>query len=170
MGLVKARWYFRRHRIGRRVAVVAPVRFELKGDVTLGDRVRFEGDVMRGSVKVGPGASLGLGDEVVFNYGLSLDVRQSVLIGNRCIFGSFVRICDHDGPTTAPIVIEDDVWIAHGAVVHPGVVIGEGSVVAAGAVVTRSVPPRSMAIGNPARAMSLELRAGPGAKGAKGVS
>ncbi|HSA83690.1 MAG TPA: acyltransferase, partial [Patescibacteria group bacterium] len=39
-----------------------------------------------------------------------------------------------------PIVIEDNVWIASGAIILPGVTIGEGSVVGAGAVVTKNVP------------------------------
>jgi acetyltransferase-like isoleucine patch superfamily enzyme len=49
------------------------------------------------------------------------------------------------------IIIGDDVWIAEGATVLGGVTIGEGAVVAAHAVVTRDVPPRSVAAGNPAR-------------------
>lgn len=38
------------------------------------------------------------------------------------------------------IVIEDDVWIGHGATVMHGVCIGQGAIVAAGALVTRDVP------------------------------
>jgi acetyltransferase-like isoleucine patch superfamily enzyme len=50
-----------------------------------------------------------------------------------------------------PIVVERDVWIGAGVIVLPGVTIGEGSVVGAGSVVTRSVPPRVVVAGNPAR-------------------
>jgi acetyltransferase-like isoleucine patch superfamily enzyme len=69
-----------------------------------------------------------------------------------------VRLCDRtaDGEVR-PIVLGDDVWVAHGAIIGPGVTIGEGSVVAAGSVVLSDVPPRSLAIGNPARAVSLDL-------------
>jgi acetyltransferase-like isoleucine patch superfamily enzyme len=73
------------------------------------------------------------------------------------MFGSFVRLSDDSLGRMAPVVIEDDVWVAHGAIIEPGVTIGEGSVVSAGSVVTADVPPHSLAIGNPARAMSLEL-------------
>jgi len=53
--------------------------------------------------------------------------------------------------TTAPIVIEDEVWLGANVVVVAGVTIGKHSVVAAGAVVTKSIPPYSVAVGNPAR-------------------
>ena len=52
---------------------------------------------------------------------------------------------------THPVTIGDNVWIAAGALVLPGVTIGEGSVIGAGSVVTRDVPPYSLAVGNPCR-------------------
>ena len=52
---------------------------------------------------------------------------------------------------TAPVTIEDDVFIGMNALVLKGVTIGAGSVVAAGCVVARDVPPRSVVVGNPAR-------------------
>ena len=53
--------------------------------------------------------------------------------------------------STAPIVIEDDCWLGANVVVTAGVTIGKHCVVAAGAVVTKSIPPFSIAVGNPAR-------------------
>ena len=52
---------------------------------------------------------------------------------------------------TKPITICDNVWVATGAVVLPGVTIGEGAVVGAGAVVTKDVEPWTVEGGNPAR-------------------
>jgi acetyltransferase-like isoleucine patch superfamily enzyme len=43
--------------------------------------------------------------------------------------------------------------IGGGAVLVPGVEVGEEAFVAAGAVVTRDVPPRTVAMGVPARAV-----------------
>lgn len=48
-----------------------------------------------------------------------------------------------------PITIEDDCWLASNVIVCGGVTIG--SVIGAGSVVTRSIPPYSLAAGNPCR-------------------
>lgn len=50
-----------------------------------------------------------------------------------------------------PVTIGDNVWICAGALILPGVTIGEGSVIGAGSVVTKDVPPRCLAAGNPCR-------------------
>lgn len=52
---------------------------------------------------------------------------------------------------TAPVVIEDDVWIGLNAVILQGVTIGRGAIVGAGAVVNKSIPAWSIAVGVPAR-------------------
>ncbi len=52
---------------------------------------------------------------------------------------------------TAPIVIEDNVWISFNVIVLKGVRIGKGSIIAAGAVVTKDIPPFSIVVGNPAK-------------------
>ncbi len=50
------------------------------------------------------------------------------------------------------LVIEDDVWIGHNAIILPGCkFIGRGSIVGAGAIVTREVPRYTIVAGNPAR-------------------
>ncbi len=49
------------------------------------------------------------------------------------------------------VVIGPDVWLGARVVVGAGVEIGEGSVIAAHSFVTRSLPPGSIAGGNPAR-------------------
>ena len=58
-------------------------------------------------------------------------------------------------PQDAPIVIEDDVWLAASAIVLGGVTVGRGCVVGAGAVVTHSLPPYSIARGVPARVVGV---------------
>jgi acetyltransferase-like isoleucine patch superfamily enzyme len=57
------------------------------------------------------------------------------------------------GITAEGITIEDDVWLGSNVTVVDGVTIGKGSVVGAGAVVTKSLPPYSIAVGVPARAV-----------------
>lgn len=58
---------------------------------------------------------------------------------------------DKDRVVGAPIIIEDCVWLGRYSMILKGVRIGRGSIVGAGAVVTRSVPPFSVVVGNPAR-------------------
>lgn len=50
-----------------------------------------------------------------------------------------------------PITIENNCWLAANVTVCGGVTIGEGCVIGAGSVVTRNIPPRSFAAGNPCR-------------------
>jgi len=55
------------------------------------------------------------------------------------------------GLVSAPVVIDDYVWIGTRAMILPGVHIGKGAVVAAGAVVTKDVAPMEIVGGVPAR-------------------
>jgi maltose O-acetyltransferase len=48
-----------------------------------------------------------------------------------------------------PVDIGNDVWLGGGAIICPGVTIGDGTTIGAGSVVTRSMPPRVLAAGNP---------------------
>lgn len=120
---------------------------------------RIRGRVFRSSIDVAPGASLRVGEHVFINQGTVIAVQQQVTIGNRVDIGDMVRIYDSNfhpvrpggSVRTAAVVIEDDVWIASGATILPGVQIGRGSVVGAGAVVTSSVPSGSLVVGNPAQ-------------------
>ena len=50
-----------------------------------------------------------------------------------------------------PVHIGSDVWLGANVVVCPGVTIEDGCVIGAGAVVTRDIPPRTFAAGNPCR-------------------
>ncbi len=52
---------------------------------------------------------------------------------------------------TAPITIEDNVWISYNVCILKGVTIGKGAIVAAGAVVTKDVPAFTLVGGNPAK-------------------
>ncbi|MGI8603233.1 MAG: acyltransferase [Verrucomicrobiales bacterium] len=54
---------------------------------------------------------------------------------------------------SAPVEIEDDVWIGIGAIILKGVHVGAGARIGAGAVVTSNVPAGATVAGNPARIM-----------------
>ena len=107
-----------------------------------------------GAVTIGDHSLVGMGNVII----------GPVTIGNNVILAQNVVASGlnheykdpatpiHAQPvTTAPIVIEDDCWIAANVVITAGVTIGRHSVVAAGAVVTKDIPAFSIAAGNPAR-------------------
>ena len=156
-GMLRAKVALRGAQCGARVYVGGPVRVASGGEIAIGSRVILFGGILPTELRCARGARLHIGEACVLNYGVSIDARREVRLGRRCQIGSMVRIVDAGPRGALPIVIEDDVWIAHGATIEPGVTLGAGSVVSAGSVVTASVAPLSLAIGNPARCVSLEL-------------
>ena len=70
------------------------------------------------------------------------------------------------------IRIEDNVFIGPNVTILPGLTIGRDAVVAAGSVVSRSVPPRTLVQGNPARVVAkcgVPLRGSPYEKFRRGL-
>lgn len=55
------------------------------------------------------------------------------------------------------IIIQNDCWIGHGAVLMDGVTVHNGAVVATNAVVTKDVPPYAIVAGNPARVVKYRF-------------
>ena len=106
------------------------------------------------------GAVLEIGNRSGFS-GTVIAAALHVKIGDGVLCGANVTVSDTDwhnpdpshrldpGPT-APVVIEDNVWLGLNVVVLKGVTIGRDSVVGAGSVVTKSIPPNVIAAGNPA--------------------
>src|SRR5260370_13767718 len=158
VNIIRAAWYLRACERSVRVRATGVVRVANQGRVRIGDRAVFLGGMIATDLACQPGASIAIGSRSIFNYGVSLEAWSSIRIGDRSMFGSMVRVCDRGKTAAGPVVIGDDVWIAHGAIIEPGVTIGSGSVVAAGSVVSGDVPPLSAAIGNPGRSPSPSLR------------
>lgn len=52
---------------------------------------------------------------------------------------------------TKEIYIGDHVWIGGNCTILKGVTIGSGSVIGAGSVITKDIPPKVLAVGNPCR-------------------
>jgi acetyltransferase-like isoleucine patch superfamily enzyme len=155
-GLVRAAILFRGCRRGSLVNAQAHVRVVAEGEVRIGDRVQFEEGVIPAALVAHRGAELVIGAGTMVAPAATLEASRSVRVGERCMIASLVRVCDCDADGAAPIVIGDDVWLAHGVTIEPGVTIGPGSVVSAGSVVRCDVPPRSLAGGNPATCVPLD--------------
>lgn len=98
-------------------------------------------------------AAITLGDRVMVGpRAMFLTSTHPVVPEERSLPGAPGRIPPFIPVTLAkPIVVERDVWIGAGSIILPGVTIGEGTVVGAGSAVNRSLPPRVVAVGNPAR-------------------
>lgn len=119
--------------------------------------------VMKGT-RFNPGYEFVLGHNVQFGPNCLLDTgaimgNNILLAGNVCFIGKNDHTFNILGKTiwnsprgkNNPIIVENDVWIGHGAIIMSGIKIGAGSIVASGAVVTKDVPPCAIVGGNPAR-------------------
>lgn len=142
------------------------------GKVLIGDNFYFSsgsgvnpiGSNLQGAIYLENGASLKIGN----NVGMSstrMWVHDSVTIGNNVKIGACVLITDtdahpldflarrtsNDGTKSAPILIEDDVWVGAHSIILKGVTIGARSIIGAGSVVTKSIPADCVAAGNPCK-------------------
>lgn len=101
---------------------------------------------------------IAIGRHSVINYGVLLDGRRGIRIGDNVSISEGVAVLtlghDVDDPgfsqKGAPVTVGDRVFVGAYSRILPGVTLGEGAVVAAGAVVTRDVAPYTVVAGVPA--------------------
>jgi acetyltransferase-like isoleucine patch superfamily enzyme len=161
--VLRARWHLRSaERLGRAVRVWGTPIVHNYGTLLIGDRVRLVSTVAPIEIGVGSNGTLELGEGTYINYGTSIGATLSIRIGKNCSIGTHSTLIDNDfhsldpehrndTPPSAPIVLEDNVWLGLRVIVLRGVTIGKGSVIGAGSVVTRDIPERCLAAGQPAR-------------------
>jgi len=135
-----------------------------EGRLELGEHVLFEPGVWltgagRARIHIGGGSFL--------NLGVMVAALELVEIGEHCMFanGCYITDSDHryDDPdlpvpwqgftSQGPTRVGDNVWCGANVVITSGVTVGERCVIGANAVVTRDLPPRSIAVGAPARVL-----------------
>lgn len=150
--------------VGRLPRIYGKLHLVSFGRISIGDKLLLMGTLVPSELVAQPGGTLEIGDNVFINYGVSISAHHLVRIGNRCQIGNWSIVMDNDYHATgdprrasasAPIVIEDDVWLGARVIVLKGVTIGRGAVIGAGSVVTRDVPPRALAVGAPARVVRM---------------
>ena len=162
---------------GKNLQIPGKVSWVIRGSrITIGDNfylysgngVNPIASNLQADVYVEPGATLTIGN----NVGMSstrLWIHESARIGNNVKIGGCVLITDtdahpmdyvarrssNDGTKSAPVVIEDDVWVGAHCIILKGVTIGARSIIGAGSVVTKSIPTDCVAAGNPCKVIKL---------------
>jgi len=139
-------------RCNLRLDVLPFNKFELGDYSTIEDFSTINNGV--GNVIIGKNTLIGMGNTIIGPITIGNDVIFAQNIVASALNHEYrdIQIPIHRQPIlTAPIVIEDECWIAANAVITAGVTIGKHSVIAAGAVVTKNIPPYSIAVGNPAK-------------------
>lgn len=115
------------------------------------------------SITVGSGSTIGEGSYIV-----AKEKDISLIIGERCGFSRNVKIMTSDGHPiykdgvrineAKNIIIEDDVWVADNVTILKGVTIGSGCVVGINSTVVKSIPRKSIAVGNPAKVIKENIK------------
>lgn len=119
-------------------------------------------------------SSIKFGDNITIADWTHIAAVDEVIISSGCLIGSKVMITDHyHGDTKklqemsasmpnmrpliskGPVYIGENVWIGDGVVVLPNVTIGAGAIIGANSVVTRDIPAYSVAVGVPAKVITV---------------
>lgn len=162
--------------LGKNIQIPDKVHWLIRGSkVRVGDNLYFSsgdavnpiGSNLQGAIYVESRASLTIGNDVGMS-STRMWIHESVTIGDNVKIGACVLITDTDahpldylarrtsneGTKSAPIEIEDDVWVGAHSIILKGVTIGARSIIGAGSVVTKSIPADCVAAGNPCRVIS----------------
>ena len=163
LGLLTARIYLRGVTArGKGARTIGRPRIDNLGVMRIGDHVMIRSVNVPVELCTGPAGTLEIGNQVHFNYGTSIGAMGRIVIGDRVRFGPYAMVIDtefHDAydrermPEPRPVVIEEDAWIGAKASILPGVRVGRGAIVGVSSVVTADVPPASVVVGVPARAV-----------------
>lgn len=80
-------------------------------------------------------------------------ISRTMILGHTFIPHHLTDVMGDDGPAKKGAVLKKGCYLGAQCIVMPGVTIGENAVVGAGSIVTTDIPPNSVAMGSPARAV-----------------
>jgi len=156
------RWFLNpfKHKRGKRSLIRRRTRldvfpwnpFYLVNDSTIEDFSTINNGV--GRVIIGDRTRIGLGNTIIGPVTIGNDImfaQNIILSGLNHGYEDISLPISQQKTSVAEIIIEDEVWIGANSVIVAGVTVGKHSVIAAGSVVTKSIPPYSIAAGNPAK-------------------
>lgn len=104
------------------------------------------------------------GKGVYANFNLTMVDDTHIYVGDYTMIGPNVTIATAGHPIwpelreqgyqyNMSVHIGKNCWIGAGALILPGVTIGDNTVIGAGSVVTKDIPARVVAVGNPCRVL-----------------
>ncbi|MBC1335171.1 acyltransferase [Listeria booriae] len=108
------------------------------------------------------GLGMKIGEQTSIAYKVTVDLfyPEKITIGRNSVIGFNTTILTHEylieEYRIGNVVIGDEVLIGANVTILPGVVIGDGAVIGAGTVVTKDVPARCFARGNPVVISEIE--------------
>jgi acetyltransferase-like isoleucine patch superfamily enzyme len=103
------------------------------------------------------GNKIHIGNSVLISHDVTIidtDSHELNYIERDLSYKNMIKYGHPNNPgnvNTAPITIEDNVWISCKVCILKGVTIGKASIIGAGSIVTKDIPPFSLAVGNPAK-------------------
>lgn len=114
-------------------------------NITIGHRVVIRPGSMLFADPREQGAGIILEDDVMLGSGVH------IYVGNHRFDDPSRPIIEQGHYPSEPVVLKRGCWIGAKSIILPGVTIGENSVIGAGSIVTKSLPDKVLAVGNPAR-------------------
>ena len=113
--------------------------------ISLGKRVIIRPTTMLFADPREGGGGITIEDDVMLGSGVHIYVH------NHRFDAPDLPIIDQGFYPSESVLLKSGCWVGANAIILPGVTIGENAVIGAGSVVTKSIPDRVVAVGNPAR-------------------
>jgi len=137
---------------------VKGLHFDNNVSIKRGATIVCSGVIKNKGVGISIGSNSAIGSNNFIHGGGGVNIGENVIMGPDVkIFSENHNFSDLkvpirlQGESREGVLIKDDCWIGAGSIITDGVTIESGSIVGAGSVVTKSFPPNSIIVGNPAK-------------------